>query len=285
MEQLILAILDLAPYSIFRGKMEATAGPLTTKLKNFIGEVGQMSLMLSNSLRLIFERPSRFGEIMKHMEFIGNQSVGIITLTSLFTGLALSLQVYLGFKIVNATNLVGPVVALGIFRELGPVLTGLIVSARAGGAMAARLGTMRVNEQIDALDVMGVNTVQYLISPRIVAAFFCMPMLTIIFDFVAMVGSWFLVVHLVELDQAVFFDRINQTVQFKHIMEGLIKSCIFGIVFALICSYKGYYTKGGAKGVGEATNRGVVISMVMVIVLDYFLSNLIRIYDVVMGNV
>jgi len=219
------------------------------------------------------------------MEFIGNQSVGIISLTSLFTGLALSLQVYLGFKIVNATNLVGPVVALGIFRELGPVLTGLIVSARAGGAMAARLGTMRVNEQIDALDVMGVNTIQYLISPRIVAAFICMPLLTVVFDFVAMVGSWILVVQLVELDQAVFFDRINQTVELKHIMEGLIKSSVFGIVFALVCSYKGYHTKGGAKGVGEATNRGVVISMVMIIVLDYFLANLIRLYDVVMGNV
>lgn len=244
-----------------------------------------MSIMLGQSIRLIFAPPSRGVEILKHMEFIGNQSVGIISLTSLFTGLALSLQVYLGFKIVNATNLVGPVVALGIFRELGPVLTGLIVSARAGGAMAARLGTMRVNEQIDALDVMGVNTVQYLISPRVVAAFICMPLLTIVFDFVAMVGSWILVVQLVELDQAVFFDRINQTVEIKHIMEGLIKSSVFGIVFALVCSFKGYHTKGGAKGVGEATNRGVVISMVMIIVLDYFLANLIRLYDVVMGNV
>lgn len=265
--------------------MEQTQTPAPSRLRNFILEVGQMALMFANSVRLIFERPSRVGEIIKHMEFIGNQSVGIITLTGLFTGLALSFQVYLGFKIVNATNLVGPVVALGIFRELGPVLTGLIVAARAGGAMAARLGTMRVNEQIDALDVMGVNTVQYLISPRVIAAFVCMPMLTVIFDFVAMVGSWFLVVKLVELDQAVFFDRINQTVTVKHIMEGLLKASVFGVVFALICSFKGYHTRGGAKGVGEATNQGVVISMVMIIVLDYFLSNIIRLYDVIMGNI
>jgi phospholipid/cholesterol/gamma-HCH transport system permease protein len=261
------------------------AGGISQKLKNFIAEVGQMSVMLMNSIRLIFARPSRFVEILKHMEFIGNQSVGIISLTSLFTGLALSFQVYLGFKIVNATNLVGPTVALGIFRELGPVLTGLIVAARAGGAMAARLGTMKVNEQIDALDVMGVNTVQYLISPRIVAAFICMPLLTAVFDFIAMVGSWFLCVVLVDLDQAVFFDRINQTVDFKHIVEGLIKSSVFGIIFALICSYKGYNTTGGAKGVGEATNRGVVISMVMIIVLDYFLTNMIRTYYVLSGDV
>lgn len=262
----------------------AIAGAVSGKFKGFVFEVGQMALMFGNAIRLIFVKPSRFIEIIRHMEFIGNQSLGIISLTSLFTGLALSLQIYLGFKMFNATNFVGPVVALGIFRELGPVLTGLIVSARAGGAMAARLGTMRVNEQIDALDVMGVNTIQYLISPRIVAAFLCMPMLTVVFDFVAMVGSWFLVVQMVELDQAVFFDRIAQVVQVKHIMEGVFKSSIFGAFFALICSYKGYNTSGGAKGVGEATNRGVVISMVMIIILDYFLTNLIRLYDVVMGN-
>ncbi len=261
------------------------AGGISQKFKGFVTEVGQMSIMLGRSIRLVFAKPSRTVEIFKHMEFIGNQSVGIISLTSLFTGLALSFQVYLGFKIVNATNLVGPTVALGIFRELGPVLTGLIVAARAGGAMAARLGTMKVNEQIDALDVMGVNTVQYLISPRIVAAFICMPMLTAIFDFVAMVGSWFLCVVLVDLDQAVFLDRINQTVELKHILEGLFKSAVFGIIFALICSYKGYNTTGGAKGVGEATNRGVVISMVMIIVLDYFLTNMIRAYYVFSGDV
>jgi phospholipid/cholesterol/gamma-HCH transport system permease protein len=264
--------------------MELVSG-ISTSLRGFISEVGQMAVMLGRATRLVFVRPNRFIEILKHMEFIGNQSVGIISLTSLFTGLALSFQVYLGFKIVNATNLVGPTVALGIFRELGPVLTGLIVAARAGGAMAARLGTMRVNEQIDALDVMGVNTVQYLISPRIVAALICMPLLTAIFDFVAMVGSWFLCVMLVDLDQAVFFDRINQTVEIKHIVEGLIKSSFFGMIFALICSFKGYHTTGGAKGVGEATNRGVVVSMVMIIVLDYFLTNLIRMYYLLTGDI
>lgn len=252
-------------------------------LKSFITETGMMMMFLSSSIRLLFVKPSRVSEIIKHMEFIGNKSVGIITLTSLFTGLALSFQVYLGFKIVNAVNMVGPTVALGITRELGPVLTGLIVAARAGGAMAARLGTMRVNEQIDALDVMGVNTKQYLIGPRIAAAVICMPLLTAIFDFIAMVGSYFLVVYLVELDEAVFLQKIRETLEFRHIVEGLIKSAVFGLIFGLICTYRGFYTTGGAKGVGEATNRGVVMSMVMIIVLDYFLTNIIRIYYVVMG--
>jgi phospholipid/cholesterol/gamma-HCH transport system permease protein len=244
----------------------------------FIREVGLILLFAYSSIRLSFVKPYRYLEVVRHMEFVGNQSVFIISLTGLFTGLALSFQVYLGFKLVNAVNLVGPTVALGITRELGPVLTGLIVAARAGGAMAARLGTMRVNEQIDALDVMGVNTKQYLIAPRIYAAVICMPLLTAIFDFVAMLGSWFLCVKLVELDEAIFWDKIKTTLEVRHINEGLIKAAVFGFVFSVICTYRGFYTTGGAKGVGEATNRGVVLSMVMIIILDYFLSNLIRMF-------
>lgn len=256
---------------------------MVNAFKDFITETGMMMMFLSSSLRLLFVKPNRFSEVIKHMEFIGNKSVGIISLTSLFTGLALSFQVYLGFKIVNAVNMVGPTVALGITRELGPVLTGLIVAARAGGAMAARLGTMRVNEQIDALDVMGINTRQYLIAPRIAAAVLCMPMLTAIFDFIAMVGSYFLVVHLVELDEAIFLQKIRETLEMRHIMEGLIKSAVFGLIFGLICTFRGFYTTGGAKGVGEATNRGVVMSMVLIIVLDYFLTNIIRLYYIIEG--
>jgi phospholipid/cholesterol/gamma-HCH transport system permease protein len=257
---------------------------VTNKFQEFVKETGQLALFMTSSLRLLFTAPSRMNEVIKHMEFIGNQSIGIIMLTSLFTGLALSFQVYLGFKIVNATNLVGPTVALGITRELGPVLTGLIVAARAGGAMAARLGTMRVNEQIDALDVMGVNTKQYLIAPRIIAAILCMPLLTAIFDFVAMVGCYFLCIYLVELDPAVFLQRIRETLEMRHINEGLFKAVIFGLIFGVICTFKGFNTTGGAKGVGEATNRGVVISMVLIIVSDYFLSNIVRIFHLLTGT-
>ncbi len=251
--------------------------------RDFISEAGRIVLFFSESVRLIFAKPSRFSEIIRHMEFIGNQSVLIICLTGFFTGLALSFQIYLGFKMFNAVNMVGPVVALGITRELGPVLTGLIVAARAGGAMAARLGTMRVNEQIDALDVMGVNTKQYLISPRLVAAVLCMPLLVAVFDFIAMMGSWLLCVKLVELDEAVFWQKIADLIEVKHINEGLFKGAIFGIYFAVICTYRGFNTSGGAKGVGDATNQGVVQSMVGIIILDYFATNLIRIFYSAMG--
>lgn len=264
--------------------MDRVWNAIVSKTMGTIREVGDIVIFGASSIRLSFQKPYRYGEIIKHMEFVGNQSVFIVALTALFTGLALSFQLYLGFKMFNAVNMVGPTVALGITRELGPVLTGLIVAARAGGAMAARLGTMRVNEQIDALDVMGVNTRQYLIAPRIYAAVICMPLLTAIFDFVAMLGAYILCVKLVELDEAVFWDRVNQMIAVRHINEGLFKAAIFGGFFALICTYRGFHTTGGAKGVGDATNQGVVSSMVMIIILDYFLTNVfIRTFYSMMG--
>lgn len=255
------------------------------KLREFLSEVGSIILFTTSTIRLLPAKPFRYLEIIRHMEFVGNKSLIIIALTALFTGLALSFQIYLGFKLVNAVNLVGPTVALGISRELGPVLTGLIVAARAGGAMAARLGTMRVNEQIDALDVMGINTRQYLVLPRIIASVICMPLLTAVFDFIAMIGAWFLVVFLVDLDEAIFWDKIRATIETYHIAEGLIKSLIFGFIFSVICTYRGFNTTGGAKGVGEATNQGVVTSMVLIIISDYFITNLIRIVYVLTGIV
>lgn len=241
--------------------------------------IGEASLFFFNSCRLLFSRPFRFDEVIKHMEFIGNKSLFIIFLTGAFTGMALSYQIYLGFNLVNATNLVGPTVALGISRELGPVLTGLIVAARAGGAMAAQLGTMRVSEQIDAMEVMGVQPVQYLISPRILAAFVSMPLLCGVFDFVAMFGAYLLCVRVLNLDEAIFWDKIRLWINPRDINEGLIKSAVFGLAFAGICTHRGFFTKGGAKGVGESTNGGVVTSMVFIIIVNFFMTNIIRFMD------
>lgn len=246
-------------------------------------ELGQVFLFFWNSLKLAFHRPYRFGEFFKHMEFIGNKSVGIIMLTGFFTGMVLSFQIYLGFKIINTENLVGPTVGIGIFSELGPVLTGLIVSARAGGAMAARLGTMRVTEQIDALDVMGVNPLHYLISPRLLAAIICTPLLTAVFDFIAMLGSYILSVYLLGLDKAIFIEKVSLHLNPQHLNEGLIKAVVFGAIFGTICTFKGFRAKGGARGVGDATNEGVVVSMVLIIVFDFFLTKLLRIFFNLLG--
>ena len=245
---------------------------------NFFYESGRTAIFFGESFRKIFEGPSRFEEVVKHMEFIGNKSVLIIAMTGVFTGLALSFQIYLGFNLVNATSLVGPTVALGITRELGPVLTGLIVAARAGGAMAARLGTMQVSEQIDALEVMGIDPKQYLVAPRILAAFICMPLLCAVFDFVAMAGAHFLCIKVLGLDEAIFWDKIQLWINPSDINQGLIKAAVFGLVFSAVCTDKGYHCTGGAKGVGEATNQGVVHSMVLIIIFNYFMTNLIRFF-------
>ncbi len=249
----------------------------------FLFDCGRACIFTWESVKTIFQRPFRVDEIFRHMEFVGNRSVLIIILTSLFTGLALSYQIYLGFKLVNATNLVGPTVGLGIFRELGPVLTGLLVAARAGGAMAARLGTMRVSEQIDALEVMGVDPKQYLVGPRIIATVIVVPLLCAIFDFTAMMGAHFLCINVLGLDHAIFWDKIQLWLNPGDIYQGMIKAAVFGLIFAAVCCNKGFNASGGAKGVGEATNQGVVNSMVLIIIVNSFMTNFIRFYYVMMG--
>ena len=247
-------------------------------LSTFFFEFGRTCLFFIESMRFTFSKPSRFSDIIRHMKFIGNDSVIIICLTGAFTGLAMSYQIYLGFNMVNATNLVGPTVALGIFKELAPVLSGLIVAARAGGAMAAQLGTMRVSEQIDAIEVMGVNPQQYLVTPRLIASILTLPLLCGIFDVVAVFAAERLCVTVLAMDQAIFWNKIEIWIRPRDIMEGLIKSAVFGLTYATICTKTGFFTKGGAKGVGDATNKGVVNSMVMIIILNFLVSNFIRLY-------
>jgi phospholipid/cholesterol/gamma-HCH transport system permease protein len=247
-------------------------------LDSFFTEAGAVILFFWESIRLIRVKPYRFDELVKHMEFVANRSLVIILLTGGFTGMAMAYQIYLGFKLVNAVNLVGSTVAIGITRELGPVLTGLIVSARAGGAMAARLGTMRVSEQIDALEVMGIDPKQYLIAPRMVASIVSLPLLCGVFDFIAMAGAYFLTVKVLGIDEAIFFDKIQMWTNPKDINEGLIKAAMFGLVFSSVCTFRGFYTTGGAKGVGEATNSGVVHSMVLIIAVNFLMTNIIRLF-------
>ena len=241
-------------------------------------ETGRTFLFAYQAIRLFFVPPKRIKDLIIHMEFVGNQSILIIMLTGSFTGLALAYQIYMGFSLVNATNLVGPTVALGIYKELAPVLTGLIVAARACGAMTAQIGTMRVSEQIDALEVMGVDPIQYLVSPRILAALISLPLLCGVFDFVAINSAEFICTSVLELDKAIFWDKIYNWIQPRSIIEGLIKAAIFGLTFSVICTKTGFYTGGGAKGVGDSTNKGVVYSMVMIIIFNFFTSNVIRMY-------
>ncbi len=237
-----------------------------------LDEAGELLLLLVQTALWLIRPPFRFRVLFKQMEFVGVKSINVVILTGAFTGGVFALQSYHGFSLFGAESLVGSTVALALTRELGPVLTSLMVTGRAGSAMAAELGTMRVTEQIDALYVMAVNPVQYLVLPRIVASIFMLPLLTIIADFVGIVGGYVVGVGLLGINSGIFIAKIVEYVEFSDISMGLIKASFFGLIMALVGCYKGFYTTGGAAGVGRSTTQAVVLASVMILGFDYVLT-------------
>jgi len=244
-----------------------------TALK-FFEELGALFVFFYQAVFWLFRPPLFIKQFFKQMEFIGVKSSSVILLTGMFTGMVSSLQTHHGFSLFGAEALVGSTTALGILRELGPVLAALMVTARAGSAMTAEIGTMRVTEQVDALTVMGVNPYQYLIIPRVIATVVMMPMLTLIFDSIGIIGSYLVGVVLLDIDKGIFMARIVEYVTYDDLFSGLIKSAFFGVIISVVGCYKGYSTAGGAEGVGKATTYSVVISSVSILIADYFLTAL-----------
>ena len=243
-------------------------------IKLFVEESGKITLLFISALTWLVRPPFRLRLIAKQMEFVGVQSLSVVLITAAFAGMVLALQTYYGFRMFGGESLVGATVALSLTRELGPVFTALMVTGRAGSAMAAELGTMKVTEQVDALYTMSVNPVQYLIVPRIVAAILMVPILTILADFIGVVGGYFVGVHLLGINSGIFMARIIEFVDMDDITNGLIKSAFFGLILSLIGTYKGFYTTGGAEGVGKATTEAVVYASVSLLISDYILTAL-----------
>ena len=237
-----------------------------------VEEMGKIFLLFLSVLAWMFRPPLKLRNIFKQMEFVGVKSIFVVVLTGTFTGMVMALQGYYGFRLFGAQSLVGSTVALGMTRELGPVLTSLIVTARAGSAMAAELGTMRVTEQIDALYVMAANPVKYLIVPRVIAGVLMLPLLTIVSDFVGIVGGYFVGVHILDINQGAFVKNITSLVVLGDIYNGLVKAACFGLILSLIGCYKGFNARGGAEGVGRATTEAVVLASVSILISDYFLT-------------
>ncbi|MBI5344685.1 MAG: ABC transporter permease [Deltaproteobacteria bacterium] len=248
------------------------------RLGNSAGRIvtstGLIALMLGQTVLYIFTPPMKFRNIFKQMEFVGVKSLFVVILTGSFTGMVLALQSFNALKRFGAESMVGPTVALSMARELGPVLAGLMVTGRAGSAMATELGTMRVTEQIDALDTMAVNPIKYLVVPRILAGVFMFPVLTIITDFVGVIGGYLVGVKLLGINSGVYIGRTIDFIQIDDIMNGLMKSVIFGLITTLVACYHGFYTTGGAEGVGKAATNSVVLGSVMILVSDYIMSSL-----------
>ncbi len=237
-----------------------------------VEEMGRILILFLSVLMWLLRPPLKLRLIFKQMEFVGVKSIFVVVLTGTFTGMVMALQGYYGFRMFNAESLVGSTVALGMTRELGPVLTALMVTARAGSAMAAELGTMRVTEQIDALYVMAANPVKHLIVPRVVAGVIMLPALTIVSDFMGILGGYFVGVPVLGINSGAFVNNINKLVDLGDIYNGLIKAAFFGLILSLIGCYKGFNTTGGAEGVGKATTEAVVLASVSILISDYFLT-------------
>ena len=233
--------------------------------------LGNFWLLLKKAIISAIVPPWRLRGVFRQMEVVGVDSIFVVILTGLFTGGVFTLQVIYGFRMFSAESLVGPTVALGMCRELGPVLTALMVTGRVGSSMAAELGAMRVTEQIDALIVMAADPVKYLISPRILAGFLMLPLLTAVSDFMGILGGYMVAVGK-GVDPGQFIARIQEHVVIADVVNGLIKSGVFGVIMASVGCYMGFFTKGGAEGVGRATTSAVVISYVAILVSDFLMT-------------
>jgi len=244
-----------------------------------IVKLGKFSVFSIEMLALTFSKPFRIREILAQTEFIGSNSLLVIFLTAFFTGMVEAIELYNGFHKFGIENFMGYTIFLSICKELGPVFATLMVISRAVSAMAAEIGTMKVTEQIDALDVMAINSKQYLIVPRIVAMIISLPLLILIFDMIANLGAYIISIYVLDINATAYIQTLQQLVEFKDFTQGIIKGIVFGYLIALIGTYIGYNTSGGAKGVGRSTTLSVVSASIVVFIADYLLSALFLFFD------
>lgn len=230
----------------------------------------------SKVMYVLCTRGVNLNKLCVQIERIGLESLNIVLLTGTFSGMVFALQSYIGFSRIGGQQFIGSVVALGMARELGPVLTGLMVTGRACSAIAAELGTMRITEQLDAMTTLRINIFSYLIIPRIMASIIVLPCLTLFAIICGISGGYIIVEHVLHLNPEQYVANVTQLTKMTDIMGGLIKSCCFGIILALIGCYKGYYAYGGARGVGRATTQAVVLSSVLILITNYFLTKLLE---------
>jgi len=236
--------------------------------------MGRMLMFLATTLYWTVRPPLKFGRVMRQVRFIGAKSVPLIVLTGGFTGMILGLQIYYTLRKFGADAYLGPAVALSLVRELGPVLSALMITGRAGSAIAAEIGIMRITEQVDALESMSLSPYRYLVVPNLLAAMVAFPLLASIFNVVGVYGGYMVGVKLLGLSSGTYFSGIQDFIGVADIRDGLIKSFCFGIIVMWVSCYQGYFTKHGAEGVSQATTTAVVTSSTLILVWDYFLNSL-----------
>lgn len=263
----------------FKGESMSMIRNLGAATLALLRRAGLMGIFLAQALFFCFIPPIKLSLLVKRIHFIGWQSILVIVLTGSFTGMVLGLQGYYTLSRVGSEAFLGPMVALTLIKEMGPVITGLMVTGRAGSAVTAEIGIMRISDQIDAMRLMGLNPFRYLVVPILLASVISLPLLTAIFDVVGIMGGYLVGVRLLGVSAGTYFGEMANYVEMSDILEGVYKSLSFGIIIAWICCFKGYYTGihtgFGAEGVSKATTQAVVFSFVLILIWDYFITSIL----------
>ena len=244
---------------------------------SLVNNLGAATIFLAKAFLMIFQ-PRQIPGIVQQLYYIGARSISIIMLVGFFTGMVLGLQSYHALVKFGAEGALGTLVALSLVRELGPVLTAIMITARAGSAMTAEIGIQRISEQIDALDTMRIDPLRFLISPRIAASIISFPLLTAIFDLIGILGGFLSGCVLLGVNAGTYFHRVQSSVEMKDITDGFIKALVFAVIVTTVCCYQGYFThmrtdSYGAKGVSLSTTSAVVLSCVLILVADYVVTS------------
>ena len=240
-----------------------------------LASIGRLTIFTGATLSHIVRGPFYFGELGLQLLRIGYFSLPVVALTTLFTGGALALQIYAGGARFNAESVVPAIVAIGMVRELGPVLAGLMVAGRVASSIAAELGTMRVSEQIDALTTLSTNPMKYLVVPRVVAATLVMPLLVLVGNTIGVMGGYLVGVHRLDFNAATYIQNTVDFLTLGDVTSGLIKAAVFGFILGLMGCYHGYNSGRGAQGVGQATTNAVVSASILILSINYLLTELL----------
>jgi phospholipid/cholesterol/gamma-HCH transport system permease protein len=241
-------------------------------------QLGEVTLLFFKTMKNVFRRPREHKILLQQLEEIGVRSLPVVSLTAAFGGLVFGLQTYVGFHRYigpGSEAYGGPIISLGLSKELIPILVGLMVSGRVGSSMAAEIGTMKITEQIDALFSLGANPVRYLVVPRTLSAFFMLPCLTLYGDIIGIACGYFYNVALMGVNRIIYLQNTLRYLELWDMASGLIKAAVFGVVIAVVGCWQGLKTEGGAEGVGRATTRTVVFASISILILNFFLSKVL----------
>ena len=241
----------------------------------FVESLGAYSHLLRDIYRDLVERGVHTRELAKQIVVIGVRSIPIVILTSIFTGMVLAIQTAYGLHRFGAKNYVGNIVSLSLVRELGPVLTALMLCGRVGAGIAAELASMVVTEQVDAMRALGANPIRKLVTPKVVAALIVLPLLTVFADLIGVYGGLVVAVFDLNITLHTYYRSIIYTIKIKDVFDGLIKAGFFGFFLVTIACFKGLNTKGGTEGVGMTTTEAVVVSSIVVFISDFFITKLL----------